>query len=357
MTTSSSRRFRLLLVPAVLAAAVLAGSDRAAAQAGGCPSVGADPDSAGPFGVTVQRDAAHTYYSPTYLGTNGCARHPVILWSDGTVTSPAPSSSPSPHDPLLRHLASHGFVVAATTTSDAGGADMLAGLDNLTRFDGQAGNRFHGRIDLTRVGTSGHSQGGGAAMAAARDPRVDTTFPLAPRQGDPTGIVGSALYLAGHDDTVVTPNSVRDDYEGSGPIAAYAELADADHFTGLGDGGGFRAAATAWARWQLMGDTAARRLFAGAGCGLCSSGAWSAYQATGGDLRAAGAGANGGGDGADAPPAACVSATNAAHARAGRASGALLVFAAGSGDDLGFPVATTALRPSGPITWELIDSC
>ena len=74
---------------------------------------------------------------------------------------------------------------------------MLTGLDNLTTKNGQSGNRFNGKVDLTRVAAMGYSQGGGGAMAAARDPRVDTTVAIQPWRGSTTGIRVSTLYLAG----------------------------------------------------------------------------------------------------------------------------------------------------------------
>ena len=53
-----------------------------------------------------------TAYRPSTLGQNGVT-HPVILWGNGT------GSSPSTYAGLLRHLASHGFIVVAANTSNA----------------------------------------------------------------------------------------------------------------------------------------------------------------------------------------------------------------------------------------------
>lgn len=67
----------------------------------------------------------------------------MILWGNGT------GASPSTYGSLLRHFASHGFIVAAANTSNAGSGDeMLDGLDNLTDFNDQAFSRFHEMVDL-----------------------------------------------------------------------------------------------------------------------------------------------------------------------------------------------------------------
>ena len=277
MLPKLSRSFRLhhLLLALAMAAGLFAlvpgGAD---AQAPGLPPVGTNFAAPGPYAVTVQNDAAHTYYSPATLGEGG-VDHPIILWGNGTGTTPPV------YDGLLRHFASHGFVVAAANTSNAGsGNEMLAGLDNLTVFNGQSGNRFFGHLDLGHVGATGHSQGAGGAVATARDPRIDTIFPLQ-GYGAPTARAGlTAVYFAGQNDTILTPTVVRGSYTGSSGIpAAYAELAGATHFVPVGNAGGFRGPATAWARWHLAGDGNGRGLFVGAGCGLCSSPEWSAYEA------------------------------------------------------------------------------
>ena len=279
MTRFLRRPTRLLLalvlatLGLVAAPAAAPAAPAAPAQAGGFPSVGTNFAAAGPYAVSSEDNGTNTFFYPTTLGPSGL-KHPVILWGNGTFTTP------DNYGALLRHFASHGFIVAAANTTNAGsGQEMLAGLNTLQTWNGQSGNKFFGKVDLTKVGTTGHSQGGGGAMAAARDSRVTTTFPLQPWLGNPAGR-GTALYFSGQSDTVVSPQSVRDDYnQSSGIPAAYAELAGASHFIPANDAGAFRGPATAWARWQLMGDTNGRGLFVGATCGLCSNPQWSAYVA------------------------------------------------------------------------------
>jgi hypothetical protein len=367
LRSSHRRRRRLvhLLLALVLGAGLFAAVPRGAdAQSPGLPPVGTNFDATGPFPVTVQQASAHTYYSPTTLGQGGID-HPIILWGNGT------GASPSTYDAFLRHLASHGFVVAAANTANAGSGDeMLAGLDNLTAFNGQSGNRFFGHLDLQNVGASGHSQGAGGAVATTRDPRIDTIFPLQ-GFGSPDSTTVTAIYFAGQNDTIVSPSIVRSQFDNSTGIpAAYAELAGASHFTPLGNAGGFRGAATAWARWQLAGDTNGRPLFVGTNCGLCTSPAWSEYEAnprlqnltppsttttsTPGSTTTSTPGSTT----TTVAPGQCVEALNSAHLQAGRAyRPVLFIRAVGSDDLLGFSFQTSALQQTAPGRWDEVESC
>jgi hypothetical protein len=349
LTSTSWRWWRAVLALTALAASVLAfAPPPVEAQAQGCPSVGSNFAGTGPFSVTTQSTSTNTFYSPSSLGSNGCTTHPVILWGNGTITQV------SWYDELLRHFASHGFIVAAANTSNAGsGNEMLQGLTQLRTWNGQSGHRFNQRVDLNNVGSTGHSQGGGGAINAAKNQGVKTTAPLEPWSQNQTGLQDSdtAIFFAGESDTVVPSSSVRSRYTGVRIAAAFAELDGADHLTVLGNAGGFRGPTTAWFRWQLMGDTTARGLFVGANCGLCTSNDWSAYEAN--------ARLQSSGGGEEPPPGGtCVTAANSAHVTASRATSFLVfAFATGSGDYLGLTSATTSLRQTAANAWELVEHC
>lgn len=264
----------LALLALVVVAGIVALPAGGQAQTLGFPSVGTAFDRPGSFPVTVTTESAHTYYAPTTLGAGGL-RHPVILWGNGTF------NTPSTYDSFLRHLASHGFIVAAANTSNSGsGREMLAGLDNLTTKDRTAGNRFNGKVDLTRVAAMGYSQGGGGAMAAARDSRVDTTVAIQPWNASASGVRVPTLYLAGSSDAVVSASSVERYFDSSTAVpAAFGNVRGATHFEVLGDGGAFRSPATAWVRFSLMADANARPVFIGSSCTLCTSSAYTEYRA------------------------------------------------------------------------------
>jgi hypothetical protein len=276
LTTTTEKRPRSLLVAlalvAVLAAALVPSMARA--QTAGIPSVGVSFGDAGPYAVTVTPAADHTYFHPTAMGANG-VRHPVILWGNGT------GLTPDAYSGLLRHFASHGFIVAAANTTFADtSTEILQGLDELTRMNGEPGSRFHGMVDLDRVGASGHSRGGGGAIQAGADPRVDTVFPLQPFRGDDAAVRGSVFYLSGRLDTTIPPASVLNKYLSvTDRPAVYGELADGNHGVPAGSGGGYRYAATAWARLELMDDARAKIIFFGSDCYLCKpANGWSDFR-------------------------------------------------------------------------------
>lgn len=227
----------------------------------------------GPWAVTVEAlDSGHTAYRPADLGAEG-ALHPVIVWGNGT------GVTPQLYDGLLRHWASHGFVVAAANTRNAGtGQEMLAGAATLISENGRPGSPYHRRIDTGHIGASGHSQGGGGAIVAGSDPRISTTVPIEPGpQGKVTALRGPMLILGGQFDVVVPPPLlVIPRYQQADPIVAvYGELAKAGHATPTGAGGGFRGATTAWFRFWLSDDSTAATTFFGPGCVLCTDPAWS----------------------------------------------------------------------------------
>ncbi|MFC0036814.1 acetylxylan esterase [Actinomadura rayongensis] len=265
MQSIAGRRLLPLLTALAVALALLVPSTAPARAA-----AGVSWDKPGPYRVTSKTQGDTTLYYPADIAASH-ARHPVIIWGNGTF------AWPQIYDGLLRHWASQGFVVAAANTAWAGtGNEMLAGIDLLTKENATPGSPFRNRIDLAHIGATGHSQGGAGAINASLDKRITTTIPIQPGPlADAAKLHGPTLYLAGQSDVIVFPALVQSFYDKSAQVpAVYAELADATHFTTLGDGGGFRGVTTAWFRFQLMGDQRARSLFFGANCGICSGSTW-----------------------------------------------------------------------------------
>ncbi|MGX7829721.1 poly(ethylene terephthalate) hydrolase family protein [Actinokineospora sp. 24-640] len=236
-----------------------------------CSSVNGQWAAAGPFAVTsASNGRGTTVFRPVALGTLGCATHPVVLWNNGA------RSGLDRYVPLLNHLASHGFVVAAAEGNAGTGGPMLQGLDYLTTENSRAGSVFQGKVNLSTVGATGHSFGGGAAVDAGADPRVDTIAPIYPLAfSSASRLRGPALFIAGQNDTVVTPTTVRNTYRQATQVPAiYAEQRGADHY-GIP---ALHGTVTAWFRLHLMGDEQARGLYFGPGCAYCSSSFWSIFE-------------------------------------------------------------------------------
>lgn len=242
----------------------------------GFPAV-ADFAADGPFTTTNESQGTGCeVYRPRTLGENGLD-HPIILWGNGT------GGSPSTYGDLLSHWASHGFVVAAATTSDAGsGQEMLACLDRLVTLNNRSYGAYSGNLNVNMVGVSGHSQGGGGAIMAGQDSRVTVTAPFQPYVlglGHETSSQfnqnGPMFLMTGSDDTLAGPvlNGTPVFRNANVPVF-WGNLEGVGHFEPVGDGGGYRGPSTAWYRFHLMGDSNAEDVFYGAACELCVDPDW-----------------------------------------------------------------------------------
>jgi hypothetical protein len=97
---------------------------------------------------------------------------PVITWGDGTC------AQPEGYGALLRYVASYGyFIVAANTTETGtknpdGSQPMLKALDFAAAANKDPTSPYYQKLDMTKVGAMGHSQGGSATATAASDSRI-----------------------------------------------------------------------------------------------------------------------------------------------------------------------------------------
>jgi predicted dienelactone hydrolase len=234
----------------------------------------------GPYFHTQERlpEVGCTIVRPLALGEGG-VKHPVIVWGNGTAATPVVYMG------VLRHWASHGFIVAAADTNTAGsGTEMLACLDWLINRNNNDAT-YGGHVDVDRVGAAGHSQGGGGALMVGSDSRISATAPLQPfilegfggfSQKSLSQQQGPMFLMSGSLDTVAPPDlNQQPVYDQTNVPTAWGTLRGADHFaSAIGDITGFRGPATAWFRLHLMGDESARTIFYGDNCGLCTNPAW-----------------------------------------------------------------------------------
>src|SRR5690606_7450341 len=113
---------------------------------------------------------------------------------------------------------------------------------------------FFDVLDLDRVAAAGHSQGGGGAINAGNDPRVDCTAPIQSIAGNLAGLHGPMFLTAGTLDFIVPPGSVSNLFDGSPVTTIYANRQLANHFSPLGNGEFYRGYLTAWLAWCLLDD-------------------------------------------------------------------------------------------------------
>lgn len=272
-----------LLLFSFVFTACLAGDDLeldvSSQPAGTFPSV-TSFSNPGPFATTSQAGGSScTIFRPATLGQGGVT-HPVLLWGNGTFTSP------NTYAAFLNHLASHGFIVAAANTSNAGnGSQMIGCLNFMTTQNGTSSSVFFQKVDLTRVGALGHSQGGAGTIMAGRDARVKFTAPIFPFI---TFIFGGGRFstasigqqqgpmflLSGGDDTLATRSRHQQPvFDGANVPVVWGTLAGASHNSAAGNAGGLRGPVTAWFRANLMDDATAAELFPPT-CDLCTTPGW-----------------------------------------------------------------------------------
>lgn len=275
----ASRRIPLLL----LASATLA---LLAACAATTPQVGTENEiltrfaAGGPFATTSSAYANCTFFWPDPTTSEVKSPLPVILWGNGTF------QYVSTYQPLLTHLASHGFLVAAANTTDSGdGSQMLDCLTYLETENARPESAFFGRVLVGRVGASGHSQGGAGTLMAGRDPRVTATAPIQPyvlpiSNGGAFSYAsisqqrGPMLLLSGASDTTASPKEhqlpiLRD----TNTSVVWANLAGGSHLEPFGDAGRYRGVLTAWFLAKLADQPEALPLFPPE-CTLCSAPGW-----------------------------------------------------------------------------------
>lgn len=212
----------------------------------------ADSSLPGPFpvsqrNVTVTRTNGTTFTAQLrYPATSTAANAPV---APGAVPAPAVTfghgflTSVDLYDSTLDHLASHGYIVIATTS---GGelfpnhanyaVDMRQCLTWLEQQDTLSGGFLFGAVNEGAFGVSGHSMGGGASMlAAAADARIRCAATLAAAETNPSSAAASTSVqfplraIVGSADTIVAPSTTVNQYNNCDAPRQFVNIAGASH--------------------------------------------------------------------------------------------------------------------------------
>ena len=199
-------------------------------------------------------------------------KHGVILWGPGG------GSSPNDYEGIIRRLASHGFVVVATSESPDGTNRGIPALDWLAKKNSTQGDVLYGKLDMTKVGASGHSMGGlQSEKMLISDKRVVTAvlnnsgaFNHAELANVPAGKTAAIVYGEGG---MERPNAEGDYNNNSVRIPACLlkmtggqgnECQNGECGWGHGSGPwGGMAATVAWMRWHLGGEDFRKADFVG----------------------------------------------------------------------------------------------
>jgi hypothetical protein len=248
----------------------------------------ADPTARGPFATTQENEVGpqagaipdggtqprFTLFRPTDMAQGGLC-HPVITWGNGT------GATPSMYKVLLSQLASHGFVVIgsnSTNVAQGNPAPMLVGVTWVLEQNNDPTSVLYHRIDPTHVGATGHSQGAMATTQASADSRITTSVPIEGASAQ-RNLHGPAMFFCGGQDTLVGCNGAQSALAAVTTLPAmFAEYLSVDHgswmsFTGTKPST-VEATVTAWMRVHLMGDPDLRSWFYGPSCKLCTDSGW-----------------------------------------------------------------------------------
>ncbi len=245
-----------------------------------------DPSSPGPFEVQVEKDVGpengvpdakwnnqkphFNLYRPKDLSQGYC--HPIVSWGNGT------GDQPPTYEVLIKQLASHGFVVVASLSSQTLQGDPLpqvAGVNWMIAESENPSSPLYHHLDVTHVGATGHSQGGAATTASGADPRINATSAICGSKENVT-LHGPALLICGGADTMVPCSRVQPAFDSIKTVPVMmAELAGVTHGSWIGSiKDPVMVGTTGWMRVHLMNDTANRSMFYGASCKVCSDSNW-----------------------------------------------------------------------------------
>ncbi len=218
-------------------------------------------------GVSIDY-ALYTVYRPATWPT---APVPVITWGNGTC------APPESYGALLRYVASYGFFVVAANSREVGSgspAPMLHALDFAAAANQDKASPYYGKLDMTKVGAMGHSQGAAATATAASDPRILDIILFN------TGDTSSKPYLAISGDTDITgytPATMAAAIDASTVPAAWLYFHHIDvigrsfsgHLTLQTQPERVTEPTKDWWQMMLQNNTAAQAEFVGPSCGLC----------------------------------------------------------------------------------------
>jgi hypothetical protein len=219
----------------------------------------------------VQQSVDYTLYSVYRPGQfKDGEKLPLIVWGDGTC------AWPEAYGPLLRYIASYGFVIVAPNSRWVGdGSQMKKGLDFMFAENEKNGSPYFQKLDTTKVGAMGHSQGSSGTAAVSSDARVKAVILW---NG---GASASKPFLAvtGEGDIAsATPASLRRDITSATvPQAAFLfyhmilQKSDVPgHLTLVTEPHRVVEPALAWWKYMLNGDAESKTFFAGTDCKLCN---------------------------------------------------------------------------------------
>ena len=165
--------------------------------------------------VAIFRPAAAKY-------GQGGVTHPIIVWGNGH------TNTVDIWQGFLSRVATYGFVVVAPEQTEVTAAQMNAAIDYVLRLGQRSGERRLGKIDTTKIGSTGYSLGGGGAISVGSNARITSTFIFA-SNGNVRNLKAPWGVIGGDADTTFNWTSISAAVTGSTQPAFGAALAGIDH--------------------------------------------------------------------------------------------------------------------------------
>jgi hypothetical protein len=202
----------------------------------------------------------------------GGVRHPLLVWGNGY------TNTVDIWQGFLGRVASYGFVVVAPEQTQVTANQMNAALDYVLRLANDPTSEDCGKIDTTKIGSTGYSLGGMGAISVGSNARITSTFVFASNGGvnnlkSPWGVIG------GDQDTTFKWTAIDAAVTGSTQPAFGAALVGVSH-NGVAANGKAQEGYIGWMRWRFMSDRAGHDMFVGPNCQICTDAAFSAVAKT-----------------------------------------------------------------------------
>ena len=215
--------------------------------------------------VAIFRPAAAKY-------GQGGLRHPLLVWGNGH------TNTVDIWQGFLARVASYGFVVVAPEQTDVTADHMNKALDYALSLANDPAAGDCGKIDATKIGSTGYSLGGMGAISVGSNARITSTFVFA-SNGNVKNLKAPWGVIGGDMDMTFNWSTINGAVTGSTQPAFGAALAGIDHNRVAGQAKA-QEAYIGWMRWRFMADPAGHDLFVGANCQICSDPAFSAVVKT-----------------------------------------------------------------------------
>jgi hypothetical protein len=215
--------------------------------------------------VAIFRPAAAKY-------GQGGVRHPLIVWGNGHTNTVDIWAG------FLGRVATYGFVVVAPEQTEVTADQMNQALDYVLRLANDPTSGDCGKIDATKIGSTGYSLGGMGAITVGSNARITSTFLFA-SNGNVKNLKAPWGVIGGDADTTFSFSAISTAVTGSTQPAFGAALAGIDHNRVAGQAKA-QEAYIGWMRWRFMGDQAGHDMFVGSNCQICTDSAFSGVVKT-----------------------------------------------------------------------------